>query len=123
PPLPVAANARGFAAPCQDRGVAPAAPSHRSHASSGDPATGAPLAKGMPMRTLFTGGLLFDGTGDQPRPADVVIEGGRIVDVGTGLDGDVAVDCTGRTILPGLFDCHVHLLMDGLDPTWWRRRP
>ncbi len=79
--------------------------------------------KGTAMRTLFTGGLLFDGTGHPPSPADVVVEDGRIVDVGTGLDGDVAVDCTGRTILPGLFDCHVHLLMDGLDPLWWRRRP
>jgi imidazolonepropionase-like amidohydrolase len=75
------------------------------------------------MRTLFTGGLVFDGTGSDPRPADVVIEDGHIVDVGSGLDGDEAVDCAGRTVLPGLFDCHVHLLMDGLDPAYWRRRP
>ena len=75
------------------------------------------------MRTLFTGGLIFDGTGSDPRPGDVVVEDGRIVDVGTGLDGDVAVDCSARTILPGLFDCHVHLLVNGLDPIGLRRRP
>ena len=65
-------------------------------------------------RTVFTGGLLFDGTGAAPAPADVVVSEGRIVDVGTGLDGDTQVDCTGRTLLPGLFDCHVHLTLNGI---------
>jgi imidazolonepropionase-like amidohydrolase len=65
-------------------------------------------------RTVFTGGLLFDGTGTDPAPADVVVSEGRIVDVGTGLDGDTQVDCTGRTLLPGLFDCHVHLTLNGI---------
>ena len=41
--------------------------------------------------------------------ADVAIEDGRIVEVGPGLDGDEGVDVTGQTLLPGLFDCHVHL--------------
>ena len=67
-----------------------------------------------PSRTVFTGGLLFDGTGADPAPADVVVSDGRIVDVGTGLDGDTQVDCTGRTLLPGLFDCHVHLTLNGI---------
>ena len=44
----------------------------------------------------------------RPR-ADVAIEDGRIVDVGPGLDGDERVDVAGKTLLPGLFDCHVHL--------------
>ena len=35
---------------------------------------------------------VFDGTGADPAPADVVVEDGRIVDVGSGLDGDEAVD-------------------------------
>ncbi|WP_033284950.1 metal-dependent hydrolase family protein [Streptomyces sp. NRRL F-525] len=67
-----------------------------------------------PPSTVFTGGLLFDGTGTDPAPADVVVAEGRIVDVGTGLDGDTQVDCTGRTLLPGLFDCHVHLTLNGI---------
>ena len=60
-------------------------------------------------RTLFQGGLVFDGTGSPPADADVVIEDGRIVEVGSGLDGDDAVECAGKALLPGLFDCHVHL--------------
>jgi imidazolonepropionase-like amidohydrolase len=64
---------------------------------------------GQQRRTVFAGGLVFDGTGAAPAPADVAVAGGRIVDVGTGLDGDEVVDCTGATVLPGLFDCHVHV--------------
>ena len=60
-------------------------------------------------RTVFHGGVVFDGTGSPPSPGDVVIDDGRIVEVGPGLDGDDAVDCTGKALLPGLFDCHVHL--------------
>ena len=68
-------------------------------------------------RTLYQGGFVFEGTGSPPRPADVTVEDGRIVDVGPGLDGDEAVDATGRTILPGLFDCHVHVVLGTID-TW-----
>lgn len=60
-------------------------------------------------RTVFTGGRVFDGTGAPLAEADVVIEDGRILEVGPGLDGDEAVDCSGKAILPGLFDTHVHL--------------
>lgn len=60
-------------------------------------------------RTVFTGGRVFDGTGAPLAEADVVIEDGRILEVGPGLDGDEAVDCTGRAVLPGLFDTHVHI--------------
>jgi len=69
-------------------------------------------------RTVFRGGSVFDGTGADPRPADVTVEDGRIVEVGTGLDGDVAVELAGRTLLPGLFDTHVHVALDNVDP--WR---
>ncbi len=61
------------------------------------------------MRTLFRGGKVFDGTMAPLADADVVIEDGKIVEVGPGLDGDGSVDCAGKTLLPGLFDVHVHL--------------
>lgn len=69
-------------------------------------------------RTVLRGGSVFDGSGADPSPADITVEDGRIVDVGSGLDGDEAADATGRTILPGLFDCHVHVVMDTVDV--WR---
>lgn len=71
----------------------------------------------MTTRTVFAGGLVFDGTGAPPARADVVVEGDRILEVGTGLDGDEAVDCTGAVILPGLFDCHVHVAFTGPVPS------
>jgi len=67
------------------------------------------------VRRVFVGGRVVDGTGAPAAPADVAVQDGRVVEVGTGLDGDEAVDCTGATVLPGLFDCHVHVLMSGVD--------
>jgi imidazolonepropionase-like amidohydrolase len=67
------------------------------------------------MRTVFSGGRVFDGTGAPIADGDVVVEDGRIVEIGAGLDGDDAVDCGGRTILPGLFDCHVHVMISHID--------
>ena len=61
------------------------------------------------MRTVLTGGRIFDGTGAPPSAGDLAIEDGRIAAVGTGLDGDEELDCRGRTLLPGLTDCHVHM--------------
>ncbi|HYT09110.1 MAG TPA: amidohydrolase family protein [Mycobacteriales bacterium] len=68
------------------------------------------------MRTLFASGQVFDGTGSPPATADVVVGDGRIIDVGVGLDGDEVIDCAGATVLPGLVDCHVHLLFSGVNP-------
>src|ERR671926_89141 len=66
-------------------------------------------------RRVFRGGQVLDGTGSPPARADVVVEDGRVVEVGPGLDGDEEVDCTGATVLPGLFDCHVHVMVSGVD--------
>jgi imidazolonepropionase-like amidohydrolase len=65
-------------------------------------------------RILFAGGQVFDGTGTDPERADVLVEDGRIVEIGTGLDGDEVVDCQGATLLPGLFDCHVHVTVSDI---------
>lgn len=64
-------------------------------------------------RTLFHGGDVFDGACATSERADVVIEDNRILEVGTGLDGDELVDTTGQVLLPGLFDCHVHFTFSG----------
>ncbi|MEP6679868.1 MAG: amidohydrolase family protein [Chloroflexota bacterium] len=66
-------------------------------------------------RTLFAGGLLFDGTGADPAIADITVEDGRVVEIGRGLDGDEQVDLAGKAVLPGLFDCHVHVVFSTID--------
>jgi imidazolonepropionase-like amidohydrolase len=66
-------------------------------------------------RIVLRGGRVFDGTGADPAAADVAVEDGRIVGVGTGLDGDEEVDVRDRTILPGLFDCHTHVTISNVD--------
>jgi imidazolonepropionase-like amidohydrolase len=66
------------------------------------------------MRTLFKDGRVFDGT-DRLTRADIVVSDGLITDVGTDLDGDTVVDMAGRAVLPGLFDCHVHVCISHVD--------
>jgi imidazolonepropionase-like amidohydrolase len=66
-------------------------------------------------RTLLRGGRVFDGTDAPPAEADVLVEDGRILEVGPGLDGDEAVDVGGRYLLPGLFDCHTHVTISNIN--------
>ena len=57
----------------------------------------------------------FDGTQFLPGGATVVVEGDRIVGVHTGrvdLPDGVEVTEYDGTVLPGLFDCHTHLVAD-----------
>ena len=74
-------------------------------------------------RTVLHGGRVFDGTGSPPVAGDVVFENGRILAVGSGLDGDERVDVSGLTLLPGLFDCHVHVMSSGVDLLRRLQRP
>ncbi|HLN76594.1 MAG TPA: amidohydrolase family protein [Nocardioidaceae bacterium] len=57
----------------------------------------------------------FDGTRFLPGGATVLIEGDRIVGVETGraaLPGRIEVTDYAGTVLPGLIDCHTHLVAD-----------
>ena len=63
-------------------------------------------------------GLLVDGTGAPARPADVVVDGDRIVEVtgpGQGSAGHREIDADGRLVTPGFVDIHTHY--DG-QATW-----
>ena len=68
------------------------------------------------MATLaVTNATLIDGTGTDPvRGAALVAEDGRITSVGANVepprDASV-VDAGGATLMPGMIDCHVHLLV------------
>jgi imidazolonepropionase-like amidohydrolase len=69
------------------------------------------------MKTVITGGTVFDGTGAAPSRGDVVIEGDRIVEVLRGghmetrvpHEGEHVIDATGCTVMPGLIESHAHL--------------
>ncbi len=77
-----------------------------------------PRAQVAPARALLVrNGTLIDGTGAAPRPGtSVLISGGRIQKVGPDRDlagaagGATVIDATGKFILPGLIDSHVHYL-------------
>ncbi len=80
-----------------------------------------PRAAGMlerMSRTIIRGGTVFDGTGAPAAVADIAVEGDRIVAIGSGLDGDEAEEAVGLGVLPGLFDCHTHVMVSHVD--LWR---
>lgn len=66
---------------------------------------------------IFSNARVFDGSAFADRPVDVVVDEGKFVEIGPGLAdqeryrGAVLHDLAGRTVLPGLFDCHVHVMM------------
>ena len=64
------------------------------------------------MTSSFAGGLLHDGSGDDPVAADVAVTGDRIRFIGdAGAEGVTAtetVDATGLIVAPGFIDMHAH---------------
>jgi N-acyl-D-amino-acid deacylase len=59
---------------------------------------------------VIRGGDVADGTGAEPRPADVAIDGDRITAVGEVPErGRREVDARDRLVTPGFVDVHTHL--------------
>ena len=71
------------------------------------------------LYTAFVGATLFDGTGADPvADAVVVVLGDRVVAAGprdsiTLHDSTRVVDVTGKYIVPGLVDAHIHYFQSG----------
>jgi imidazolonepropionase-like amidohydrolase len=68
------------------------------------------------QRVIFSNVNVFDGKSDRlAMGVDVLIEGNLIRKVGADLpiDGAIAIDGGGRTLMPGLIDNHVHLVLTG----------
>ncbi|MCL4424143.1 MAG: amidohydrolase family protein [Firmicutes bacterium] len=69
-------------------------------------------------KILLRGARLIDGTGRPPQSeAAVLLEGNRITAVGpqeevSAAEGARVYDLEGKTLLPGLIDCHVHISME-----------
>jgi len=59
---------------------------------------------------VLYGGWIVDGTGAPPTRADLAIAGDRIAAIGNlaAAEDATRIDCTGRYLLPGFIDAHVH---------------
>ena len=63
------------------------------------------------MKRLYRNAQIASEDSPQLVTADVLVEGDRIIGVAagiTGVENAEIIDCTGRILLPGLFDIHVH---------------
>jgi imidazolonepropionase-like amidohydrolase len=74
----------------------------------------------MPANTkwILKNGSIIDGLNDEVlENAYIKVENGKISEVQQGepseTEGFEIIDCTGKHILPGLIDCHVHLVWNG----------
>jgi len=74
----------------------------------------------------LVGGTLIDGFGGKPiRNSVVLIEGDRIKAVGTRAevkipDGTEIISTEGMSVMPGMWDMHVHLMINGhSDYAYW----
>ncbi|WP_350268988.1 amidohydrolase family protein [Brevibacterium sp. CBA3109] len=74
------------------------------------------------MVTVFKNAKVFDGTRFLAGLRDIVVDGGVISAVTEGGQGshdagDTYIDCADKTIIPGVIDCHVHLMSTGAGNT------
>ena len=73
----------------------------------------------LPRPILIVGGTLIDGSGGAPRHNDaILLENGRIRGIGASFEKQAPkdaerLDATGKWILPGLIDGHIHLMQTG----------
>ena len=58
---------------------------------------------------IIRGATLVDGTGSEPRLADVAVQSGRVSDIGQ-VSGSAAkmIDADGLVLAPGIVDLHTH---------------
>lgn len=73
----------------------------------------------MDQTLLFSGGRVLDSEAGVLRDGlQVLVRGERIIEVGANLPAPSdarTIDLGGRTLMPGLIDCHVHVVAESLD--------
>ncbi len=63
------------------------------------------------MRQLIKGGLVYDGSGNAPYTADILIEGDKIAEIAPVIsaEGAEVIDAGGKIVCPAFVDIHRHL--------------
>ena len=88
---------------------------HAAAPAGGGPAPGAPGGD-----LALVGGKILTQDERNSTATDVLITDGRIAEVGRGLrvrgSGVKVIDLKGRTVIPGIIDCHNHIVLMGLRP-------
>lgn len=75
-----------------------------------DQATLIRIARGLePADLVLRGGTIVNVLSGEIYQADVAVAGGMIVGVGPGYAGRATVDVSGKTLLPGLIESHIHI--------------
>jgi imidazolonepropionase-like amidohydrolase len=68
---------------------------------------------------LFKNAAIVDGTGPEPQSGmNVLVEGGRIIEISGGqlnVQNATVIDLRGKALMPGLIDCHVHVIANQVD--------
>jgi imidazolonepropionase-like amidohydrolase len=81
------------------------------------------------QKKALVGGTLIDGYGGEPlKNSVIIIEGNKIIKVGQAGSVEIPKDATiisteGMSVLPGLWDMHVHLMINGhSDYGYWDKK-
>jgi imidazolonepropionase-like amidohydrolase len=69
----------------------------------------APAAARAERIVIKAGRLVDPDSGSVSTNRTIVVDNGRIVEIGTGAGGGRVIDLSDATVLPGMFDCHTHL--------------
>ncbi len=70
------------------------------------------------MNLLIKGGRIIDPSQGMDETLDLIVENGLVKEIGKGLAapaGTETIDATGKYVVPGLIDMHVHLRDPGLE--------
>ena len=76
------------------------------------------------LKIAIKNGTLINGTGEAPQlNTTVLIEDSTITQIGSGVSiptDALLIDATGKTIMPGLIDVHLHLMgVRSMQPVQW----
>lgn len=67
------------------------------------------------MSTVIKNGHFIEPASGVSEPLDLLIDDGKVVQIGKDLQGDQVIDATGCVVCPGLVDIHVHFREPGFE--------